>query len=129
MTSRHTDPAVAARRALADAILAAPVIRLPATRGATANEIDNLSGSEAYIDGLFAIYREEMAAIAQKAGAPLGYDHKAVDAGPSDFVTDLREAACEMSAAEGAEDPDQGEYDHLTAADYGVGQHRIGGLW
>lgn len=129
MTSRHTDPSVSARRALANAILTAPVTRLPATRGATANEIDNLSSSEAYIDVLFATYREEMAAIAQKAGAPLGYDHKAVDAQTSDFVTDLREAARKMSADEDAEDPDQGEYDRLTAADYGVGHHRIGGLW
>lgn len=127
MSARHNDQATDARRALAAGILTAPVVHLPATRKATADEIDNFAGSETFIEGLFAIYREEMADIAKKAGAPLGYDHKAADAEASDFVTDLREAACEMSAAEGTEDPEP-EYDSLTAADYGVGQHRIGGL-
>ena len=122
MTSRHTNPIADSARTLSAAILALPAPRLsPQTDG---DEIDALASYVEDVDAAIAAYREDIAAIAKDHGATLGSKHLASDAEPSDLVRDLRDAACDLAAAA----PEPG-YDRLTAADYGVGRHRIGGLW
>lgn len=121
MTSRHTNPATESQRALAAAVLAPLAPRL--SQQITDGEADALATWREEIGKAIAVFDEEIASIARDRGAPLWGEHLAADADPSELVCDLRDAACDLAAA--APEP---EYDHLTAADYGVGQHRIGGL-
>ena len=122
MTSRHTNPVADAAKEMATAILALRAPRLsPQT---DAEEIDALATWREEIGGAIANLDEEIAALALDHGAPLSGKHLSVEAEPSELVSDLRDAACDLAAA--APEP---EYDRLTAADYGVGHHRIGGLW